>query len=95
MTDKLAQQGVMTVAVKTEKGFTVTRDHGFTIEEENGKVLAFDYLEHPDLGITVLFGNQVFALKFWNDEDLTKGLDMLTKAVEAERNRRQALRKDS
>lgn len=95
MTDKLARQGVMTVAVKTEKGFTVTREHGFTIEEENGKVLAFDYLEHPDLGITVLFGNQVFALKFWNDEDLDKGLSMLTKAVEAEKNRRQLQRKDS
>lgn len=95
MTDRLTRQGVMSVAVKTEKGFTVTRDHGFTIEEENGKVLAFDYLEHPDLGITVLFGNQVFALKFWTDEDLDKGLSMLTKAIESEKDRRQSLRKDS
>ncbi len=79
---------VMTVAVKTEKGFTITRDHGFTVEEENGKVLAFDLLEHPDLGITVLFGNQVFALKFWDDEDLHKSVDIISKAVEKELERR-------
>ncbi len=79
---------VMTVAVKTEKGFTITQDHGFTVEEEDGKVLAFDLLNHPDLGVTVLFGNQVFALKFWDDKDLHKGVDIISKAVNKELERR-------
>lgn len=81
-------QGIMSVAVKTERGFTLTRDHGFTVEEENGKVLAFDLLEHPELGITVLFGNQVFALKFWDEEDLHIGLKMLSLAIKKELERR-------
>ncbi len=59
--------GNMNVAVKTEKGHTLSRDYGFTVEEEDGRVLAFDILAHPDMGITVLFGNQVFALKFWDE----------------------------
>lgn len=81
-------KGVMSVAVKTEKGFTLTRDYGFTVEEENGKVLAFDLLEHPDLGTTVLFGNQVFALKFWDEEDLHAGLRIISLAVKKELERR-------
>jgi hypothetical protein len=79
---------VMSVAVKTEKGFTLTRDYGFTVEEEAGKVLAFDILVHPDLGTTVLFGNQVFALKYWDKEDLHKGLQIISKAVKMELERR-------
>ncbi len=81
-------EGVMSVAVKTERGFTLTRDYGFTVEEENGKILAFDLLEHPELGITVLFGNQVFALKFWDDEDLHKGLQTFSEAFNKELERR-------
>lgn len=81
-------EGTMSVAVKTEKGFTLTRDYGFTIEEENDKVLAFDLLEHPELGTTVLFGNQVFALKFWDDDDLSAGLKIMSRAVKIEKERR-------
>jgi len=81
-------EGVMAVAVKTEKGFTLTRDFGFTVEEENGKVLAFDLLVHPDLGTTVLFGTQVLALKFWDEPDLHKGLQIISKAVKMELERR-------
>ena len=76
------------VAVKTEKGYTLTHEYGFTVEEEDGKVLAFDLLQHPELGTTVLFGNQVFAFKFWDDEDLTKGLRIIAQAVKLEKNRR-------
>jgi len=81
-------EAIMSVAVKTEKGFTLTRDYGFTVEEENGKLLAFDLLVHPDMGTTVLFGNQVFALKFWDEEDLHKGLQIISKAVKMELQRR-------
>jgi len=88
---RVSHQGVMSVAVKTEKGYTLTRDHGFTVEEEDGKVLAFDILEHPELGVTVLFGNQVFALKFWDDEDLHKGLKILSQAIKKELQRRKEI----
>ena len=81
-------EGVMSVAVKTERGFTLTRDYGFTVEEEGGNILAFDLLEHPELGTTVLFGNQVFALKFWDDEDLQKGLQTISEAFNKELERR-------
>ncbi len=81
-------EGVMSVAVKTEKGFTLTHEYGFTVEEENGKILSFDLLEHPELGTTVLFGNQVFALKFWDEEDLHAGLRIVSLAVEKELKRR-------
>lgn len=81
---------IMTVAVKTENGFTLTREYGFTVQEEAGEILAFDLLEHPELGVMVLFGNQVLALKFWTDEQLDKGLRILSEAIEKEKIRRES-----
>ncbi len=80
--------GSMKVSVKDDRGFVLSKDYGFTVEEENGKVLSFDLLDHPDLGITLLFGEQVFVLKFWDDKDLEKGLTVVSKAIELERARR-------
>ncbi len=82
-------KGTMSVAVKTEKGFTLTREYGFTVEQENGAILAFDLLQHPELGTTILFGDQVFALKFWDNEDLYRGLKIITEGIEAEFDRRE------
>jgi hypothetical protein len=79
----------MKVTVETEGGFIVSRDYGFTVQEENGKVVAFDLYDHPDLGVLVLFGQQVFALSFWKDEDLDKGLRIISEAVAKEKERRQ------
>lgn len=79
--------GIMRISSKTDHGYNIT-EQGFTIEEENGEVLAFDLINHTDLGITLLFGNQVFALKFWDDAQLERGLSIVSKAVEAERLRR-------
>lgn len=81
-------KAVMSVSLKTEKGFVLTKDHGFTVEEEDTKVLAFDLLNHPELGTTILFGNQVFALKYWDEEDLHKGLHIVSDAVRLELERR-------
>lgn len=78
----------MKISVKDERGFVLSQDYGFTIKEENDKVLAFDLLDHGDLGITLLFGEQVFVLKFWDDADLEKGLTLVNKAFELERERR-------
>ena len=88
-TEDAGVEGILSVAVKTERGHTLTRDYGFTVEEEDGKVLAFDLLEHPQLGIALLFGQQVFALRFWDDEDLQKGLAIVTDAIAKEVERRQ------
>lgn len=80
--------GSMKVSVKDDRGFVLSKDYGFTVEEENGKVIAFDLIEHPDLGVTLLFGEQVFVLKFWDNKDLEKGLTLVGKALELERERR-------
>lgn len=82
-------KGNMKVSVKTDKGMLLSKDHGFSIEEENGNVLSFDYIHHPEFGAALLFGNQVFFLKFWRDEDLKRGLDTITKSFNAELERRQ------
>jgi hypothetical protein len=83
-------KGNMKVSVKTDKGMLLSKDHGFTIEEENGNVLSFDYINHPEFGAALLFGNQVFFLKFWKDEDLQQGLETITKSFIAELERRKS-----
>lgn len=87
----MTMQGKMKVSLKTENGMTLSKEHGFTIEEENGNVLSFDYMHHPELGATLLFGNQVFFLKFWKDEDLQKALDTITTSFNRELERRSSL----
>ena len=82
------RKGNAKVVVKDERGFVLTKDFGFTVEEENGKVLAFDLVNHPDLGTTLLFGDQVFSLSFWSTEDLDRGLNIITEAVKREKARR-------
>jgi hypothetical protein len=82
------QKGTMKVGLKNENGFTLTKEYGFTVQEENGSVLAFDLFEHPELGTMLLFGNQVFAMKFWSDEQLAKALNMISTSVVTEWKRR-------
>ena len=83
------KQNVMRVETKDERGIVLSKEYGFTVEEENGKVLAFDLINHPDLGITLLFGEQVFVLRFWDDEALTSGLSMVAQAITQELERRE------
>ena len=82
------QKGTAKVVLKNENGMVLTKEYGFTVQEEDGKVLSFDFIEHPEMGCMLLFGNQVFALKFWKDEDLQKALKMIDVAVLAEEIRR-------
>ena len=58
----------MKVSVKTDRGLVLSQEHGFTVEEADGKVLGFDIIETEEHGTTLLFGDQVFFLKFWDDE---------------------------
>ncbi len=90
------KENVMRVETKDDRGMILSKEYGFTVAEENGKVLSFDLLNHPDLGITLLFGEQVFVLRFWDNEDLTKGLRVVSDAIAMELERRQrASRKTS
>lgn len=81
-------KGTMRVETKTEDGYTLTEEHGFTFQEESGRKLAFDIYEH-ETGIALLFGEQVFFLGFWTDEQLDKAEKSFLKAVRKERKRRQ------
>lgn len=77
-------QGKMKIKVKNERGMTLTKEHGFTIEETD-KVLAFDIIESEEYGITLLFGDQIFFLKFWKDEDLIRAESLIKRAIYRER----------
>lgn len=79
--------GVMKVNLKDERGMVLTQEHGFTVEEQD-KVLAFDLHQHPELGTMLLFGDQVFVLKFWDDEHLEKGMRLLEDGFKKEIERR-------
>ena len=81
-------KGDMKVKVKTDRGITLSQEHGFTVEEADGKVLGFDIMEKAEYGTVLLFGEQVFFLKFWNDEDLDNAERIIKRAVFRERNRR-------
>ncbi len=81
-------QGKIKVAVKTERGLTLTKEHGFTVEEVQGKVLGFDIMETEEYGTSLLFGEQIFFLKFWEDEDLDRAESIVRRAIFRERLRR-------
>jgi len=78
----------MKVSVKTDRGLVLSQEHGFTVEEADGKVLGFDIIETEEHGTTLLFGDQVFFLKFWDDEDLNKAENIIKRAVFRERMKR-------
>ena len=81
-------QGKVKVAVKTDRGLTLTKEHGFTVEEADGKVLGFDLMETADYGTTLLFGEQILFLKFWDDEDLDRAENIVKRAIFRERTKR-------
>ena len=81
-------KGNMKVKVKTDRGLTLSQEHGFTVEETDGKVLGFDIMEHEEYGTVLLFGEQVFFLKFWDEEDLDKAEGIVKRAVFRERMKR-------
>ena len=81
-------EGTMKVHLKTERGMALTQEHGFTVEEADGKVLGFDLINTEDHGISLLFGNQIFFLKYWDAEDLVKAELVVKRAIHEERLRR-------
>ena len=81
-------QGKAKIQVKTDRGLVLTKEHGFTVEEADGKVLGFDIVETEEYGGALLFGDQIFFLKFWDDDDLNKAEAIVQRAVLKERTRR-------
>jgi len=81
-------QGRVKVAVKTDRGLILTKEHGFTVEEADGKVLGFDIMETEEYGTSLLFGEQIFFLKFWDDTDLDRAESIVQRAIFRERLRR-------
>lgn len=83
-------EGTMNVELKEDRGLTLTKQYGFTVKETDDKVLAFDLIETAEYGVALLFGDQVFFLKFWDNEDLTKAESIVKRAIHEERLRRNA-----
>ncbi len=84
-------KGNMKVQLKNEKGMALTQEHGFIVEEADGKVLAFDLINTEEHGISLLFGNQIFFLKYWDKEDLDKAESVVKRAIHEERLRRRGI----
>ena len=78
------RKGTYTTKVEDETGTIVTTEKGFTFQEESGQELGFDLYE-TDAGHALLFGNQVFFLRYWTDEQLDKASKFFNEAIEKEK----------
>lgn len=87
MTD-FTGKGTYISGVKDEDGSFVTTEQGFTFQEEDGRELAFDIHEIDGAGTALLFGDQIFFLKYWTDEQLDTASKVFAKAVEMEKEKR-------
>jgi len=80
--------GKMNVGIKAENGMALTKEHGFTVTEEANKVLSFDKIDREDYGTVLLFGDQVYFVKFWDDADIERALALTKEVFEGELERR-------
>ncbi len=85
---KEAIAGKINVEIKDESGMSLTKEHGFTVTEEANKVLSFDKIDREDYGTVLLFGDQVYFVKFWDDADLERALALTKEVFEGELERR-------
>lgn len=84
-------EGKMKVELKDEEGFSLTKENGFTIKEESDKVLSFDKIDRPkDYGTVLLFGDQIYFVKFWDDGDIERALALTKEVFEGELERRRS-----
>lgn len=80
----LKRKGKMKVTLVNEKGFSITKEHGFVLEETEGKPMPFDFVEHPEYGNALLVDQEVFFLHFWKKEDLERLRNLINHAVDTE-----------
>ena len=83
-----AIKGKMKVGLKDVGGMLLTQEHGFTVQEEEGRVLSFDKIDREDYGTVLLFGDQIYFVKFWDEEDLERALALTKEVFEGELERR-------
>ncbi len=83
MVENLEGPGVFSKEKLDKDGIVLTKDFGFLVKEEN-KVLAFDRIDNSEYGRVILFGDQVFFLKFWDIDDLRNALSLVTSTLSEE-----------
>jgi hypothetical protein len=88
MVDNVEGKGTYVSGVETDEGAFVTTEQGFTFQQEDGRELAFDIHEIDGAGTALLFGDQIFFLKYWTDEQLDRASEVFAKAVEMEKEKR-------
>lgn len=81
------KKGTYVSGLKMEDQEIPLTEKGFIFEESEGKPLAFDVHEHST-GMALLFGEQIFFLGFWTDEQLDKASDAFNYAIDKEKRRR-------
>jgi len=88
MSDDVKGKGTYISGVETDEGSFVTTEQGFTFQQEDGRELAFDTHEIDGAGTALLFGDQIFFLKYWTDEQLDRASEVFAKAVATEKEKR-------
>lgn len=86
--NKKTGTGVFSKEQESKDGIILTKDYGFLVEEEAGKVLSFDKVVNEEYGNVLLFGDQVFFLKFWDTEDLKKAYKLVAEVFSDELQKR-------
>jgi len=87
MTD-VEGKGTYIQGIKHDDGSIVTTELGFTFQQEDGQELGFDVHEIDGAGTALLFGNQIFFLKYWTDEQLDKASKAFALAIKKEKEKR-------
>ena len=88
-------KGTYIAGVENDDGTIVTTERGFTFEQENGQKLGFDLHEIDGAGTALLFGNQIFFLSYWTDEQLDKASEVFASAIQKEKEKRDDTRSKS
>ena len=81
-------KGTYIAGVEHDDGSIVTTELGFTFQQEDGRELAFDVHEIDGAGTALLFGDQIFFLKYWTDEQLDNASKVFANAVKMEKEKR-------
>lgn len=81
-------KGTYVSGTEQEDGTFVTTEQGFTFTQEDGRELGFDTHEIDGAGTALLFGDQIFFLKYWTDGQLDKAFEVFARAVKMEKEKR-------
>ena len=88
MSEIVKGKGTYIEGIEQDDGTFITTELGFTFQQEDGQELAFDIHEIDGAGTALLFGDQIFFLKYWTEEQLDKASKVFAKAVKMEKEKR-------